>query len=116
VEAQPQDDAVYTYIAPEPDNIFQPQVHQSISVAPGNRTTVQVAIFSTNRAYSGDLELAGVNLPPGVTVHAPKLTAGMTRVPVVFEATADAKPQACLIDLAVRPVDGKEPLVSGYRQ
>ena len=48
-----------------------------------------------------------MNLPEGVTLHAPKLTPGMTRVPVVFEAAADAKPQAALIDLVVRPVGGE---------
>jgi hypothetical protein len=116
IEAAPQDNAVYTYIAPEPENQFAPQLRQSIAVAPGNRSTVQVAIFNTNRPYTGEMELVGVNLPPGVTVHAPKLKTGMTRVPVVFEAAADAKPQAALIDLAVRPVGGKDTLVSGYRQ
>lgn len=116
IEAAPQDNAVYTYIAPEPENQFAPQMRQSISVAPGNRCTVQVAIFSTNRPYAGEMEVVGVNLPPGVTVHAPKLKAGMQRVPVVFEASTDAKAQAALIDLAVRPVGGKDSLVSGYRQ
>lgn len=116
IEARPEENAVYTYIAPEPENQFLPQLRQSISVAPGNRTTVQVAVFSTNRPYNGELELVGVNLPKGVTVHAPKFTPGLTRVPVVFEASADAKPQGALIDLIVRPVGGKESLVSGYRQ
>lgn len=115
VEVQPQDNAVYTYIAPEPENQFQPQARQAISVAAGNRFTVQVGIFATNRPFAGELELVGMNLPKGVTVHAPKLTAGMTRVPVVFEASAEATPQAALIDLIVRPVGGSG-LVSGYRQ
>ena len=53
IEAAPQDNAVYTYIAPEPENQFNPQLRQSIAVAPGNRSTVQVAIFNTNRPYSG---------------------------------------------------------------
>jgi len=115
VEVQPQDNAVYTYIAPEPENQFQPQARQAISVAAGNRFTVQVGIFATNRPFAGELELVGVNLPKGVTFHAPKLTAGMTKVPVVFEAALEAKPQAALIDLIVRPVAGTT-LVSGYRQ
>jgi len=116
IEARPEENAVYTYIAPEPDNQNQPQLRQSIAVAPGNRFTVQVAVFNTSRPFNGELELVGVNLPKGVTLHAPRLTAGMTRVPVVFEAAADAKPQAALIDLVARPVGGKESLVSGYRQ
>jgi hypothetical protein len=129
VEASRDETAVYTYIAPEPENQFQPQLRQSIAVAPGNRCTVQVAVFAAGRPFTGELELAGVNLPPGVTVSAPKLTPGMTKVPVVFEATADAKPQAALVDLVVRPVARSgdrattggdraktETLVSGYRQ
>jgi hypothetical protein len=116
VEARPEENAVHTYIAPEPENQFQPQLRQAIAVAPGNRFTVQVGIFNTNRPYNGELELVGVNLPKGVTVHAPKITAGMTKVPVVFEASAEAKPQAALIDLVARPVDGKTSLASGYRQ
>ncbi len=116
IEAQLQENAVYTYIAPEPENQFQPQLRQSISVAPGNRCTVQVAVFGTGRPFNGDLELVGVNLPPGVTLHAPKLTPGLTRVPVVFEAAGNARPQAALVDLVVRPVGSKETLASGYRQ
>lgn len=116
IEAQPIENAVYTYIAPEPENQFQPQLRQSIAVAPGNCCTVQVAVFGTSRPFNGELELVGVNLPRGVTLHAPKLTPGMTRVPVVFQATAEARPQAALIDLVARPVISKETLVSGYRQ
>lgn len=115
VEASPDFNAVYTYIAPEPDNRFQPQTRQSISVAPGNRTTVQVGIFATSRPFAGELELVGVNMPKGVSIRAPRITPGMTRVPVVFEATEDAKPDATLADLIVRPVGGA-PLASGYRQ
>jgi hypothetical protein len=114
VEVRPLENAVYSYIAPEPENQFQPQARQSISVAAGNRTTVQVGVFATSRPFAGELELVG-NLPKGVTIHAPKITPGMTRVPVVFEADPSAKPQAALVDLVVRPVAGGQ-LVSGYRQ
>jgi hypothetical protein len=115
VEVGPQVNAVHTYIAPEPENQFAPQLRQSISVAAGNRCTVQVGVFATNRPFTGELELVGVNLPKGVTVHAQKITPGVTKVPVVFEAAADAKPQAALVDLVVRPVGGGT-LASGYRQ
>jgi Bacterial pre-peptidase C-terminal domain len=115
VEVGPAVDAVYTYIAPEPDNQQLPQLRQSISVAAGNRCTVQVGVFATNRPFSGELELVGVNLPKGVTVNAPRITPGMTKVPVVFEADAGATPQAALVDLVVRPVGGAT-LASGYRQ
>jgi hypothetical protein len=116
IEASREENAAYTYIAPEPENQFQPQLRQSIAVAPGNRFTVQMGIFNTSRPFNGELELVGVNLPQGVTLHAPKLTTGMTRVPVVFEAAADVRPQAALIDVVARPVGKADPLTSGYRQ
>ncbi len=112
---QPDVNAVYTYIAPEPDNQNNPQLRQAIAIPAGNRATVQIGLFATNRPFAGELELVGVNLPPGVTVRAPKITQGMTRVPVVFEASEDAKPAASLVELIVRPVNGTK-LTSGYRQ
>lgn len=116
VEARPEANSVYTYIAPEPENQFAPQLRQSISVAAGNRTTVQVGFFATSRPFTGELELFGVNLPKGVTIHAPRIAAGMTRIPVVFEASENAAPGAALIELAVRPLGGGPALTSGYRQ
>jgi hypothetical protein len=117
VEVLPDDNAVYTYIAAEPENQQAPQARQNITVAAGNRYTAQIAIFSTNRQYVGDLELVGVNLPKGVTLKAPKFTPGQQKVPVVFEAAPGTPPQAALVDLVVRPVggDGKAP-TSGYHQ
>jgi Bacterial pre-peptidase C-terminal domain len=116
VEAAADVNGIYTYISPEAENQNNPQVRQAIVVAPGNRWTSQISIFSSNRPFNGELELVGLNLPKGVTISAPKLTPGMTRVPVVFEASADAKPQAALVDLVVRPVKGEANFVSGYRQ
>ena len=116
VEVTPQTNAVHTYIAPEPENQFAPQLRQAISIPAGNRTTVQVGIFATNRPFAGELELVGVNLPKGVTLHAPKITPGMTKVPVVFEAAEGTKPESLLIDLVVRPVGAGSALESGYRQ
>ncbi|MFM8271217.1 MAG: pre-peptidase C-terminal domain-containing protein [Gemmata sp.] len=116
VEVTPQENAVYTYIAPEPENQFAPQLRQSVAVPAGNRTTVQVGIFATNRPFAGELELVGVNLPKGVTLHAPKIAPGTTKVPVVFEAAAGAQPGAVLVELAVRPVGAGSALASGYRQ
>jgi Bacterial pre-peptidase C-terminal domain len=116
VEVSPQDNAVFSYIVAEAENQQQPQARQAISVAVGNRSTVQVALFATNRPFNGELELVGVNLPKGMTIRAPKLTPGMARVPVVFEVAEGTKPQAGFIDLVARPVGGGTALVSGYRQ
>jgi hypothetical protein len=115
VEVSPDQNAVYTYIAPEPENQQQPQARQAIAVAAGNRTTVQIGIFATNRPFGGELELVAGILPKGVKLHAPKIAPGVTKVPVVFEAEEGAKPQAALVDLFVKPVK-PGPLVSGYRQ
>ncbi|HEY1190377.1 MAG TPA: PPC domain-containing protein [Gemmata sp.] len=115
IEVAPEANAVHTYIAPEPENQFAPQLRQSIAVPAGNRTTVQVGIFATNRPFAGELELVGLNLPKGVTLRAPKIAPGVTKVPVVFEAAEGATPGAALIDLVVRPVGGPA-LASGYRQ
>ena len=60
IEIQPEENAVFTYIAPEPENQFQPQLRQNIAVPAGNRTTAQIAVFATNRPFNGDLELAAV--------------------------------------------------------
>jgi hypothetical protein len=117
VECQHDADAVYTYISPEPEDRFTPQVRQSIAVPAGNRYNTQIAVFNTNRPAGGDLELVAVGLPEGVTMTAPRIAPGMTRVPVVFEAAADAKPQAGFINLLVKPVgDDEKTIASGYRQ
>jgi hypothetical protein len=116
VEAAPEANAIHTYLSPEAENQNAPQLRQAVVLAPGNRWTSQVGAFATSRPYNGELELVALNLPAGVTMTAPKLSPGMTRVPVVFEAAADAKPQAVLIDLALRPVKGDAAFASGYRQ
>jgi hypothetical protein len=116
VEVLPDTNAVYTYIAAEPENQQVPQARQTVSVAAGNRVPAQIALFSTNRQYIGDLELVGVNLPPGVTLHAPKILTGQTKIPVVFEAAPGTKLQSALVDLVVRPVPSGDPLTSGFRQ
>jgi Bacterial pre-peptidase C-terminal domain len=116
IEAQALHNGIYTYIAPVPENLVQSQARQSISVAAGNRYTAEIGIFATNRPLTGEHELVGLNLPSGVTLLAPKLVAGKTRVPVVFEVAPGTKPQATLIDLVVRPVSGSLSFTSGYRQ
>lgn len=117
IEVQPETDAVFTYIPLEPENRFTPQARQAINVPSGGKYNATVAIVNSNKPYAGELELAAIGLPDGVTMKAPKFTAGMNQVPVVFEAADGVKPQGSLIDLVVRPVgDDKQPLVSGFRQ
>ena len=53
VEVSPLENAVYTYIAPEPDNQNNPQLRQAVNVAAGNRTTHQIGVFATSRPFAG---------------------------------------------------------------
>jgi hypothetical protein len=116
VEVRPEENAVHTYVFPEPENQYSTQLRQAINVPAGNRATVQVGVFATTRPFTGELELVGVNLPKGVTLHAPKITPGTVKVPVVFEAAEGAAPAGTLADLVLRPVGGKDALPGGYRQ
>lgn len=118
IECEAETDAVYTYIPLEPENQFTPQARQTINVAAGNRYNTSISIFNANRAYSGELELVAIGLPEGVTMRAPRATTAMPRVPVVFEAAADAKLQGAFIDIVARPVGNAEGTAppSGFRQ
>ena len=135
VEISPETDAVYVYIPQDGEAAFQPQSRQSISVPSGGRYNTQLSIINSNRPFNGELELVALGLPEGVTMHAPRVTPAMPRVPVVFEAAADAKLQGKFIEIVARPVarsldapvraddaksrsdEGVQPtLVSGFRQ
>jgi hypothetical protein len=134
VEISPETDAVYVYIPQDGEAAFQPQSRQSISIPSGGRYNTQLSIFNSNRPFNGDLELVALGLPEGVTMHAPRVTPAMPRVPVVFEASPDAKLQGKFIEIVARPVarsldapvradgekrsdEGVQPtLVSGFRQ
>ena len=127
VEIAPETDAVLTYIPPEPENQFTPQARQVINVAAGNRYNTSVSIFSTNRPFTGELELVAIGLPEGVTMRAPRITAAMPRVPVVFEAAPGTRTQGKLVELVARPVasgdssardsdNAPSSVASGFRQ
>lgn len=118
VEISPEADAVFVYIPQDGENQFQPQSRQSIGVPSGGRYNTQLAVLNANRPFNGELELVALGLPEGVTMHAPRVTPAMPRVPVVFEAAADAKLQGKFIEIVARPVEAKEgaTLVSGFRQ
>jgi hypothetical protein len=128
VEISPETDAVYVYIPQDGENQFQPQSRQSISIPSGGRYNTQLGVINSNRPFNGELELVALGLPEGVTMTAPRITPAMPRVPVVFEAAADAKLQGKFIEIVARPVvkdskdekDSKEAeqkaLVSGFRQ
>lgn len=123
VEVTPEVDTVYVYIPQEAENVFSPQSRQAVGVPAGGRYNTTMSIINSNRPYNGDLELVALNLPEGVTMTAPRITPSMIRVPVVFEAAADAKLQGKLIEVIVKPAktegsdDKAAPqLYSGFRQ
>ncbi len=104
VEIAPETDAVYVYIPQDGEAAFQPQSRQAISVPNGGRYNTQLSIINTNRPFNGDLELVALGLPDGVTMHAPRVTPAMPRVPVVFEAAPGTKLQGKFIEIVARPV------------
>ena len=91
------------------------QSRQMIPVPRGNRVASIMNV--TRRNFSGELEFLANNLPPGIVMHAPKVAANLTQVPIVFEAAADAPLQKSLVDLRVRHTgaDGKK-IEGGFRQ
>ncbi|MFO0869320.1 MAG: hypothetical protein U0935_10345 [Pirellulales bacterium] len=120
VEISPETDAVWTYVPQEPENQLTPQARQTIPVPAGNRYNTTLAVIPTARSLEGEWELVAEGLPPGVTMEAPRLTAAVTRVPVVFTAEPGTPLTARLIDIRARPVAGASPstatVPSGFRQ
>ena len=122
VEMSPETDAVYVYLPQDPESQFQPQARQAIAVPAGGRYSTQLSIVNTNKPFTEDLELIALGLPAGVTMHAPRVTPAMPRVPVVFEAGPDVRLQGAFIEIIAKPIDGESAegaerkLVSGFRQ
>jgi hypothetical protein len=115
VEIEPLRDTIYTHIT-APDGYQVPRL-TGLVVPQGNRWTLDVQLAEgLGNTYKGEMALEAVGLPRGVTMIAPHVTKGVTRIPVQFVASPDAEPQAVLIDLLARPVDGKTSLDSGSRQ
>ena len=85
------------------------QDRQSFAVPKGGRFAQVITIQREN--VGGDLKLAFPNLPPGVTATADVLDAGQSQLPVVFEASADAKVGGTLTPVTASPADPKQPAV-----
>jgi hypothetical protein len=115
VEIEPLRDTIYTHIT-APDGYQLPRL-TGLIIPRGNRWTVDVQIApAPGNNYKGELELEATGLPKGVTMTAPRIGKGMTRVPVQFTASEDAKEQSALISILARPVDRSVKLESGSRQ
>ena len=73
------------------------QTGQTISVPQGGR--VATLVNATRDAVTGEIELLSGDLPDGITMHAPNMRENLSSMPVVFEATGDAKLAGKLVDL-----------------
>jgi hypothetical protein len=115
VEIEPARDAVYTHITMQ-DGYQLPRL-TGLIVPQGNRWTIDVQLAQgIGNNYKGELELESVGLPEGVTMIAPRVTKGMTKVPVQFVAAEDAPPATALIEIVARAADKTVKLESGSRQ
>ena len=85
-----------------------------IPVPRGNRVASIMNV--TRRNFSGELEFLANNLPPGIVMHAPKVPANLTQVPIVFEAADNAPLTKSLVDLRVRHTDPAKKIEGGFRQ
>jgi hypothetical protein len=65
--------------------------------------------------FTGDVELAVVGLPRGVTMQAGRFTQGLKKMPVQFSADATAEPGVAFIQLMAQAVDGT-PLAGAAQQ
>jgi hypothetical protein len=85
------------------------QKWKTFPVPRGNRYAAVVNLARENT--SCDAAFEALSLPPGVTLHAPKIHRSITSFPVVFEAAADAPVGAGLHAFRIRS-DGNDPLLS----
>jgi hypothetical protein len=78
------------------------QERQTIDVPQGNRYAALVAVARAD--IGGDDDIGVVGLPDKVTAKADPMPAGLTVIPMVFEAAADAPMAGTLGSLTVAPV------------
>lgn len=74
------------------------QSRQWIAVARGNRFATLISARRAN--FGGELDFVRNDLPPGVALHADRMAASISTMPLVFEAAPDAPIGGRLLDLA----------------
>lgn len=89
-------------------------ISTTLVVPKNNRNAVMVAAQRQN--FGGDLSLSFENLPPGMTALPLPMTAGLSEVPVIFTAAADAKPAGGLVGIVGKTVDEKLGIVGTLNQ
>jgi hypothetical protein len=102
VEVTPVQPKLVVTIPPVANNS---QERQTIVVPRGNRFATLVR--ATRSDFAGELKIEAPDLPPGVTLSAENMAAGLDVVPVVFEAAPDAAGGGRLCNLIAKCVDEK---------
>lgn len=99
---------------PKVDIFGYSQERQTIPVPRGNR---YACLISVSRAdWGGDLVLGGEGLPAGLKMTADTMPAGLTAIPVVFEAAPDAPVAGTLANITGKPTDPKLAVKSSFDQ
>lgn len=104
IEITDQQPEVVTSLPPFGNN--DTQARQMIPIPRGN--SYSTVVLTKRTGFKGDLKLIAENLPKGVTMHALDVPADLDRIPVVFEAAADAPLNSSLIDLKAKYTPGPE--------
>jgi hypothetical protein len=90
------------------------QERKSIVVPKGNRFATLVAVRRLN--FNGDLVLQAEGLPSGISMEADPWLAKLDRIPVVFEAKADAPVAGSFFNLTASSPDSTKPVSGGVQQ
>ena len=91
------------------------QERLAVSVPKGNRYATLVR--ATRADFGGDLTIAPVDLPEGVTATCDTMPANLDAIPVVFEAAPTAVVTGKLIEVVAKPApDPNVPLKSRFEQ
>ncbi|RPI91232.1 MAG: peptidase [Planctomycetaceae bacterium] len=88
---------------------FVQYVQPSVSVPKGNR--FGIVLTAARYDFGGPLAIRGENLPPGITVECPGMTAGQSVVPVIFHASAEAQLAGTLADVIGSLADPNQPML-----
>lgn len=89
-------------------------VRDRLEFRPGNSSAYRISLVSGfGTRHKGPFTLKATGLPKGVKMHAAKINAGMTSIPVVFECAAKLKPSAGFCDFHV-VADDKTSIASGF--
>ncbi len=106
-------DGLLTTLLP-PDNNAK-LARNSITIGPGNSASAVIATKPLPGAdVKGEYQLIARGLPAGVKMISSKFNASDRRVPVLFEATADAAVAAANVELIALPVDAEQAKTSGF--